>query len=412
MKIIFHIDVNSAYLSWTAAKRLVEGETLDIRSIPSVVGGEIDSRHGIVLAKSIPAKKYNIQTGEPLFSAISKCNSLKIYPPDYGLFMKCSNSMVNLLEEYSPIIQRYSIDECFVDCSHFKDNYIEVAKEISKRIEKELGFTVNIGISTNKLLAKMASDLEKPNKIHTLFKDEIKDKMWPLKVSELFMVGRATQKKLQKLNIKTIGELANYDLETLKAILNSHGELIYNYANGIDNSQIKRENYIGIKGIGNSTTIAYDMENEDEIYKVILSLVENSAMRLRRSGKLCAVVVISLKNASFISYSHQRKLIDYTDSTEKIYKELKVAFREVWSGEKIRQIGVRLTSLCDNEFYQSSMFDSKNIEKQRAIDKTIDRLREKYGNNIIVRSNFLHSGFDPVTGGVGEDGYLFMSSIL
>lgn len=256
--LVFHIDVNSAYLSWEATYRLQQGETLDLRTIPSVVGGDETSRHGIVLAKSIPAKKYNIKTGETLHDARIKCPELVIVPPRYWLYMKCSSAMHKILYEYTPIIQRFSVDESFLDFSNMENlytDYIRLAETIKERIKVELGFTVNIGISNNKLLAKVASDLKKQDRIHTLFPHEIRKKMWPLTVEDLFMVGRATAPKLHKLNINTIGDLANYDVNILKNILKSHGEVIWNYANGIDNSQVRKSNYIEMKGIGNSTTI-------------------------------------------------------------------------------------------------------------------------------------------------------------
>lgn len=259
-RIIFHIDVNSAYLSWTAVKQLQYGENeIDIRLIPSIIGGDGEARHGIVLAKSIPAKKYNIQTGESIAEALTKCSNLKIYQPDYNLYIRCSNAMVEMLNDYSSIIQRYSIDEVFMDVSHFKDKYMEKAYEIKLRIKEELGFSVNIGISHNKLLAKMVSDFKEKDSVHTLFENEIKDKMWPLKVRDLFMVGKATEAKLFKLNINTIGELAKYNLEFLKPIFKSYANIIHNYANGIESSEVRTSNYIDIKGVGNSTTTSMDI---------------------------------------------------------------------------------------------------------------------------------------------------------
>lgn len=412
-RIIFHIDVNSAYLSWTAIRMLQLGETTeDIREIPSIVGGNRDERHGIVLAKSIPAKKYGIKTGETIVEALKKCPNLKIFRPNYKLYVNCSNAMYNLLYEYSPVIQRYSVDEVFMDMSHYKENYMEKALEIKSRIENELGFTVNIGISINKLLAKMASDFNPKDSIHTLFKDEIKDKMWPLPVEDLFMVGRATKRKLDKLNINTIGDLASFDLSLLESVFKSHGKVIYNYANGIDESSVRKYNYIDVKGIGNSTTIAWDVTSKDEALKVILSLTESVASRLRNNESLCRVVSISIKGFNFEKYIHQRTLENYTDSTEEIFNEVSKAFEESWRGEAIRQIGVRVTNLCSNEFFQSSLFDNKTIEKQRALDKAIDSIRNRYGNNSVIRSTFLHSGIKAINGGNGEEDYPMMGSIL
>ena len=413
-RLIFHIDVNSAYLSWTAVKLLQYGESLiDIREVPSVIGGSEENRHGIILAASIPAKKYGIKTGEPIYAARLKCKDLIVYPPDYNWYVKSSNALFELLSEYSPKIQRYSIDECFMDCSHFKDDYKRMAMRIKMRISQELGFNTNIGISTNKLLAKMASDFKPKNTVHTLFKDEIALKMWPLPVGDLFMVGRASAEKLHKLNINTIGELAQYDVNLLTCKLHSHGKLIYEYANGIDNSEIRKSNYLEIKGIGNSTTIAYDIETAEEAFKILLSLTESVSMRLRESNSLCGLVAVSIKTNNFIHYSHQKPLNNFTDSTNIIFEGIKEAFKEGWRGEKIRQLGVRVTKLCDNSYYQQNLFDFENTEKQRKLDKTLDTLRNKYGKECVIRSTFLHSGVKPLDGGAGSDQYYpIMSSIL
>ena len=412
-RLIFHIDVNSAYLSWTAVKLLQYGSELDIREVPSVIGGSEENRHGIILAASIPAKKFGIKTGEPIYAAKLKCKDLIVYPPDYNWFVKSSNAMFELLNEYSPKIQRYSIDECFMNCSHFKDDYKRMAMRIKMRISDELGFNCNIGISTNKLLAKMASDFKPKNTIHTLFKDEIPMKMWNLPVGDLFMVGRASEEKLHKLNINTIGELANFDVNLLISKLHSHGKLIYEYANRIDNSEIRKSNYLEIKGIGNSTTISYDIETMEEALKILLSLTESVSMRLRESNSLCGLVAVSIKTNEFSYYFHQKPLNNFTDCTNIIFEGIKEAFKEGWKGEKIRQLGVRLTKLCSNEYYQQTLFDFENAEKQRKLDKTLDTLRNKYGKECVVRSTFLHSGVRPLEGGTGSDQYYpMMSSIL
>jgi len=300
-----------------------------------------------------------------------------------------------------------------MDCSHFKDDYKRMAMRIKMRISKELGFNTNIGISTNKLLAKMASDFKPKNTVHTLFKDEIALKMWDLPVGDLFMVGRASEDKLHKLNIFTIGELAKFDVNLLISKLHSHGKLIYEYANGIDNSEIRKSNYLEIKGIGNSTTISYDIETMEEALKVLLSLTESSAMRLRESNSLCGLVVVSIKTNNFIYYSHQKPLNNFTDCTNAIFDGIKEAFKEGWKGEKIRQLGVRLTKLCANSYYQETLFDFENTEKQKKLDKTLDTLRNKYGKECVIRSTFLHSGVKPLNGGTGSDDYYpMMSSIL
>jgi DNA polymerase-4 len=411
-RIIFHIDVNSAYLSWEAVYRLQHGEKIDLRKIPAVVGGDESKRHGIVLAKSIPAKEYGIKTGESLYSARQKCPNLTVVPPNYIRYMKASNSMISLLNEYSPLIQRYSIDEVFIDISHIKDrDFLDVAYEIKERIKEELGFTVNIGISSNKLLAKMASDFEKPDKIHTLFPHEIQEKMWPLPVEALFMVGPNTQKKLNGRGIFTIGQLAKLDREYIYSWLKKPGILIWEYANGIENSQVKI-NSDPLKSIGNSTTTSYDVDNRREAHMFLLALSEMVAMRARNLGKVGRVISISIKDENFYSCSHQKKLDVATNSTKVIYQTAKKLFDEIWDGKPIRRFAVSISELYSNNFFQLSLLNNYN-QKEEQLEKTIDEIRHKYGCNSIVRSCFLHSGINPIIGGVTmEEEYPMMSSII
>jgi DNA polymerase-4 len=414
-RLIFHIDVNSAYLSWEATYRLQQGEQLDLRTIPSVVGGDEASRHGIVLAKSIPAKKYHIQTGETLYNVRMKCPDIVIVPPRYWLYVQCSAAMHKILQEYTPQIQRFSVDESFLDFSNMENlypDYMELADTIRERIHRELGFTVNIGVSDNKLLAKVASDLQKPDRVHTLFPHEIKDKMWPLPVEDLFMVGRATAPKLHGLNIHTIGELANYNLGIIKNKFKSHGQVIWNYANGIDFSEVRKSNYIEMKGIGNSTTIPFDVEDKNTAHKVLLSLCETVGMRLRESQNCCNVVSVSIRGSDLIVYSRQMKLPVATDSTRKIWEISRCLFDNAWHGNPIRHLGIHVTDFCNNDFYQCSLLDTFNYEKDRKINKTVDELRLRFGSKVIVRSCFLHSGLQPMCGGVGEEDFPLMSCRL
>lgn len=414
-RLIFHVDCNSAYLSWEATYRLQQGEEIDLRTIPSVIGGDEESRHGIVLTKSIPAKKYNIQTGETLYNARIKCPDIVIVPPRYSLYMQCSSAMNKILQEYTPNIQRFSIDESFLDLSNMKNlypDYWKLADTIRERIKKELGFTVNIGISNNKLLAKVASDFKKPDMVHTLFPNEIKSKMWPLQVEDLFMIGRATAPKLHNLNINTIGELANYDLEVLKNKLKSHGEVIWNYANGIDFSEVRKSNVIEMKGIGNSTTIPFDVVDSDTAHKILLSLCETVSMRLRDSQNCCTVVSISIRGSDLIFYSRQKKLSVATDSTRKIWEVACYLFDNVWKGNPVRHLGVHITDFCNNDYYQCSLLDTFNYDKDKAINKTIDSIRLRFGSKAVVRSCFLNSGLSSMCGGVGEEDYPTMSSML
>lgn len=412
---IFHIDVNSAYLSWEAVHRLQHGDSVDLRTIPSVVGGDPLTRHGIVLAKSIPAKKYKIQTGETLFSATSKCPELIIAKPNYLLFRQCSQALGDILRDYSPLIQQFSVDEYFLDFTEMESlcgDPVEAAYQIKDRIKKELGFTVNIGISSNKLLAKMASEFEKPDMVHTLFPNEISSKMWPLPIDELFMVGRATSRKLLARNIKTIGDLAHSDPQLLRVSLKSHGLLIWNYANGIENSPVKPSGSIGIKGMGNSTTLPFDVEHRKEAQLALLSLVETVATRLRHAHYAAQLVAISFRTNEFLTYSHQRKISHTTDCTNEIWEIACELLDELWKGQPLRHLGVRVSELCQNDFIQLSLF-GKDFEKERKVDRAIDAIRERFGANSIIRSSYLHSGLKAMTGGVvEEEDYPMMSSLL
>ena len=414
-RIIFHIDVNSAYLSWEAVHRLQHGDPLDLRTVPSVIGGDPVTRHGIVLTKSIPAKKYDIQTGESILSASAKCPGLIIIPPDYGLYMQCSKAFGDILREYSPLIEQYSIDEYFVDFTNMGSLYrdpVEAAYIIKDRIKNELGFTVNVGVSTNKILAKMASELKKPDKVHTIFPGEIAEKMWVLPVEELFMVGRATAKKLRSRAINTIGDLANYDPKILKLILKSHGLLVWNYANGNEASPVRECRRPLIKGIGNSTTVPFDVLDKTTAHLVLLSLTETVAARLRQAKYCARLVSVSLKTNEFYSCSHQRKFSSAIDCTNAIHELACELFDELWKGEPVRQLGVRVSELTQNDFHQLSLFE-KDYEKQRLVDQAVDSLRERFGNGSVFRSSFLDSGIRFQTGGtVDDEEFPMMSSQL
>lgn len=408
-RIILHVDVNSAFLSWEAAYRLQHGASVDLREIPSVVGGDKESRHGIVLAKSIPAKKYGVKTGEVLWQARSKCPNLVIVPPDYSLYIQCSNALVELLSEYTPILERYSVDECFLDITHSLQGHspLELAREISRRVKNELGFTVNIGISCNKLLAKMASELEKPDKIHTLFPSEIPEKMWPLEVSELFMVGRRTASKLNMLNIFTIEQLAKASPQLLTDHFKSFGKVLNQFAWGIDDSPVNPYDSEA-KGIGNSTTTPFDVDNEREALLYLLSLVETASCRLRRANLMARVVSVSIRKSDLSFSSHQRRLPVPTDNTYSLFKTASALFKELWDGSPLRHLGVAFSSLCSDGFYQISLFDEGRLLKNKNLDSSIDAIRLHFGSTALVRGSFVNSGIPPLTGGV-MDGFPVMA---
>lgn len=369
-----HIDVNNAFLSWEAAYRMQMGAQLDLRDIPSVVGGNQVTRHGIVLAKSIPAKKlYGIKTGEPLFSVRKRAPDIISVPPRYDLYIKCIDAMVRLLAAYSPSVQRFSVDEVFLDytgCQRYHGPIEETAQTISQHIKEELGFTVNIGISTNKLLAKMASEFEKPDKVHTLFPAEIHEKMWPLPVDELYMVGRKTANKLKDRNVFTIGDLANTDPELLFNWFKSWGYLYWNFANGryIDSGKKGAANFqsvshshsddLGAKGMGNSSTIHFDVTDTVTAHKVLLALCETVCTRLRSADRLARTAHVSYTTWDFKRFGKEHRYPWFTNSTKELYDRICTLFDELWDkNTPIRQMGVWTGGLVSNECKQLDFID-------------------------------------------------------
>ncbi len=412
MNIFYHIDVNSAYLSWEAAYRLsLDPSAIDLREIPAIIGGDEKKRKGIVLAKSIPAKKYKIQTGEPIRSALQKYPKLEIIPPQYSLYMKASQSMVDLISEYTPLIQRFSIDELFAQYIGPPGEHLKQAEEIRERISRELGFTVNIGVSFNKLLAKVASDFTKPDRVHPLFKEDIPVKMWPLPVGDLFMVGRRTEKKLRERGITTIGELAAMDPKYMYRWMKKPGLTIWNFANGIENSSILLDSP-PYKSISNSTTMPFDVETKKDCKRVLLAISENIGNRLRGLHFNGQVLSVSFCNTDFLHYRKEEKLNFPTQNTQILYKQAEKLFSEIWKGEPLRKFSIRVSKLTSDQAKQLSLFE-KEEEKYRNLETTLDHLREEYGKRSVYRSTFLHSGISPMIGGVmEEEEYLMMSSTL
>ncbi len=387
-RLIFHIDVNSAFLSWEAAKRVRNGED-DIRLVPAVIGGERDKRTGVVLAKSIPAKRLGINTGEPIGMALRKCPDLYLAKPDFRLYERSSKAFMDICKQYTPILEKYSIDECFLDMSGMEKIYpdiIKTAYEIKDRIKNELGFTVNVGVGSNKLLAKMASDFEKPDKVHTLYDYEIEEKLWPLSVRSLFTIGRSTADKLERACIYKIGELARLDINVLQSLVGiKFGEQIHQFANGIDNSPVN-EFSEKAKGYSNSTTLETDVTTTEEAYKILLALSDITTTRMRADGAKAYCVSVTIRGNDFKDRSHQRKLNEPTDITNEIFDICRALFSELWDGKTlIRLLGVALTNITYESNTQISLFDTENKDKARALDKTVDSIRSKFGADMIVR---------------------------
>ena len=395
--IIFHIDVNSAYLSWTAVEQLKNGARIDIRTIPAIIGGDQKSRHGIVLAKSVPAKKYGIRTGEPVANAFRKCPNLHMEAPDHKMYHQHSKELMAFLRSYTPDIEQVSVDECYMDFTGIASRYVspvEAAFEIKDEVKRRFGFTVNVGISDVKVLAKMASDFQKPDRVHTLFKSEIQEKMWPLPISELFMAGHSSVETLKKLEIQTIGDLAKADPKLIEMHLKSHGRRLWEFANGIDDSVVESEK-AEAKGIGNSTTLSKDVTTKEEAHKVLLSLAQSVGGRLRKHRYHAGMVNVEIKYADFTVSSHQKQLERTTASDQLIYQAATELFGEMWDGKPIRLLGIRTSKLSqEDEPQQLSLFDMdfrsyKNDKKHEKLDQALDEIRKRFGNDAVVRASFL-----------------------
>lgn len=402
---IFHVDVNSAFLSWEAVYRLQHlGASLDLRTIPSAVGGDVTKRHGIILAKSIPAKQYKIQTGESVPEALRKCPELYLVPPNYNLYQRCSDVFIHMLRRYSPVVEQYSIDEAYMDMTGSEalfGNPKKAADTIRESIRETLGFTVNIGVGSNKLTAKMASELEKPDRTHTLFPEELPQKLWPLPVRDLFYVGRATEKKLQTMGIYTIGQLAQTEPSILRAHLHRHGELIRSFANGIDESEVLAEPEAN-KGYGNSTTIAFDVTDGNTARRVLLALAETVAARLRADEVKIGVIAVSIRNYRLETYGHQITLGTPTDITGEIWHAACRAFEEAWDGTAIRHLGIHTMKVSKERNRQIGLFDTVDHEKLERLDRAIDTIRKRYGNDTVMRASFLEGKIDHMSGGISR----------
>ena len=410
--IIFHIDVNSAYLSWSALKNLKNGSPVDLRKVPAIIGGDMEKRHGVVLAKSIPAKAFHISTGEPIVNALRKCPHLVIDPPDHSLYQQRSEELMGFLTGICPDIEQVSVDECYMDYTSVAGSYgepVAAAEKIKNAVCEKFGYTVNIGISNRKVLAKMASDFKKPNLVHTLFTDEIQEKMWPLPVSSLYMCGSSSVETLRKLEILTIGELARADKEILSAHLKSHGILLWEYANGIDASEVIT-GHTDLKGIGNSITLKKDALTREEACLALLNLAETVAGRLRDSNQLAGMISTEIKYNTFQSVSHQTTLSVPVCTTDTIYRTACILFDEIWNGTPIRLLGIRTSKLTDqSEPVQLSLFDMDagiasgtsritdmpvSTDKQKKLDLALDSIRKKYGADSVKRGSLLHAKED------------------
>lgn len=396
-RLIFHVDANSAFLSWEATRRVAQGEP-DIRLIPSAISGDPERRTGVILAKSIPAKKFGIKTGEPVAMALRKCPDLFLARPDFELYERSSKAFMDICRQYAPVVEKVSIDECFLDMTGTHRIYpdpVAIAHTIKNKIRDELGFTVNVGIGNCKLLAKMASDFEKPDKVHTLYQTEIRQKMWPLPVGDLFSVGGATADKLRKAKIMTIGDLANTDLARVQKIVGIKcGKMIHDCASGIDPSPVLLEPEEA-KGYSISTTLEDDVRKAEQAHAVLLALADSVTARIRADSAKAYCVAVTIRSTDFKNRSHQRSLYSPTDISKEVYQISKELFGELWDGvTPLRLLGISLTNVTREDSPQMSLFSDEGRDKARRLDKAYDAINSKFGAATIVRGSSMQSKVD------------------
>jgi len=389
-KIIFHVDVNNAFLSWSAVYLLQNGYETDIREIPSVIGGDEEKRRGIVLAKSPVAKKYGIKTAETLYLARKKCPNIQIFSPNYEFYYQQSSNLYNYLSQYTPIIEQFSVDECFMDLTNTKylyDDVLSLAYKIKDDIKEKFGFTVNVGIGNNKLCAKMASDFEKPDKVHTLFNNEISTKMWPLPIEDLLYIGKSSSGELKKLGINTIGDLAKTNVSYLQKYFKNRSIDMINSANGIDNSIVNNDASKN-KCISISRTLPYDTNDQTELKRILLDMCNQVGLRARKEKSFARTIAITAKTSSFKDFSRQKKVLNATNNTMEIYNKVLEIFEELDKNELIRNIGVRLSDLTDDKKEQISIFTTSNNKHNDDLQKLVDDINEKYKNTKIMPAIF------------------------
>lgn len=396
-RIIFHIDVNNAFLSWTAVDLLKSGYKEDIRNIVSIIGGDESTRNGIVLAKSIPAKMLGIKTANTIYSARKIYPKLKVFPPNHKLYEEKSRELFNLLSSYSPDIEVASIDECYLDYGKVKNMYgdeIKFAYMLKDKIKNDLGFTVNIGIANNKLCAKMASDFSKPDKVHTLYQNEIEEKMWPLPIDELFGIGKQTSTKLGNLGIKTIKDLALFNYNTLYKEFKNQAKGMQESANGINKDEVNSL-YSEPKGISNEITLSKDETDIEELSKYLLLLSDSVSKRLRNEKKYTNTICVIIKDNTFVRKTHQRTLKNPTNLTNEIYNISIEILKEFYKKERVRLIGLRLDNLSIKDEHQISIFETPEvIRKEEELDKIIDEINNKLGKNVVIKASLIQNKKD------------------
>lgn len=399
-RIILHSDCNSFYASVECLHHP------EIREKPVAVGGDIEQRHGIILAKNQLAKQFHVSTGEAIWQAKQKCPELIVLPPDFPLYLRFSRLARDIYLDYSNRVEPFGLDEAWLDITsseNQKDKGERTAHEIRKRIREELGITVSIGVSYNKIFAKLGSDYQKPDAVTLITKENYRQIAWPLPVSDLLYVGPATKRKLNGFGVHTIGELAQTPVEILRSKFGKIGDVLWCFSNGLDSSPVADfQNQPVVKSIGNSTTAPRDLERDEDVKMILYVLADSVARRLREQGLKGRTIHISVRDNSLFSFTRQKTLLSYTNLTGEIAREALSLFREHYQWKRpVRSIGISVSDLeAGTICSQTSLFcDEVKREKMERLDKALDRLKVRFGTFAVQPAVLLKdrklSGFDP-----------------
>lgn len=379
---VLHIDCNKFYASVECLYRP------ELRDKPMAVGGDPENRHGIILTKNEIASKYGLTVGEPLWKARQKCPDLVVVPPNYPLYLRFSALARKIYEDYSEFIEPFGLDECWIDVTGSEKSGEEIAHEIRKRVKSQLGITVSVGVSFNKVFAKLGSDYKKPDAVTVIDESNYKDIAWSLPCGDLLMVGRSAQKKLNAYGINTIGDLADTDVAVLKSLFGKNGEMLHSFANGTECSPVRHKDEISdVKSVGNSTTAPRDLVNEEDVKTVFRVLCESVSTRLREKGLKGRVVTIYVRDKELSSFSRQMKIPANTDiSTEIFYYAMKLFCANYFWNKPIRSLGVSVSDF--DVTYEQFDFEKtvENREKQERLETAVDSLRRRFGNYCIGRA--------------------------
>ena len=383
-RVILHSDMNNFYASVECRYHP------EFRGRPMAVCGNPELRHGIILAKNEEAKRFGVKTGEPIWQAVQKCPELVFAEPHYDHYADYSRMAKEIYSDYTDQVESFGLDECWLDVSGSTRLFGEgktIAEEIRKKVRTELGVTVSVGVSFNKIFAKLGSDLKKPDAVTQIDREDVKERIWPLPVSELLYVGRATRNKLAKYGIFTIGELASSQAEFLRYILGKSGVTLWNFANGRDLSPVSE---IGaerrIKSIGNSTTTPRDLTREEEVKITLYLLCESVAARLRKHDFVCTTVQLYLRDCDLFGYERQGRLLLPSANAEDLFNTSFSLYHEARVTKPIRSLGVRASGLSVQEHVQLSLLpEERNMQRQDRLDRAVEELRERYGRTSVQR---------------------------